>query len=205
MAVTKIKTTSSFTNLTKYDSFLAGNAAYQPSSFESIASINGDGSSANILFTSIPQTYKHLQIRILGRTNVTGEGDATRYMFVQCNDDYPTTNVYSYHGLYGDGTSATAEAAPNYPTAGMYARGVSQSDSNPIMGALIADIHDYTSTSRYKTMRTFGGTDRNGAGDICLYSGLYQSTSAITKLRVSTNSGGWSTSTVVALYGIKGA
>ena len=40
-----------------------------PSSFESIATVSGTGSSGTITFSSIPATYKHLQIRYIGKTN----------------------------------------------------------------------------------------------------------------------------------------
>jgi hypothetical protein len=172
--------------------------------FESIASATGTGSSANILFSNIPSTYQHLQIRILGRSDDTSSNTA-RYFFVQCNSDFPTTNVYSWHGLYGDGASVVAEAAPILPTGSMQLRGASQSTSTNTMGVAIIDIHDYASTTRNKTIRSFSGVDFNGSGSVALYSGLYQSTSAINAVRVSINTGNFSTNTRVALYGIKGA
>lgn len=183
---------------------LLGSYAARGGAFESIASATGTGSSANILFSSIPQTYAHLQLRILGRSDDTSNSVA-RTAFVQCNNDFPTTNIYSYHELIGNGSSVSATAAPFFPISSMQATGTSQSTSSSIMGALIMDIHDYTSTSRFKTMRTFGGVDFNGGGSIAISSGLYQSTDAITQLRVSINTSNWSTNTIVALYGIKAA
>jgi len=64
MAITSIKTGSSFTNLVKYNDFLGPNSAYIPTSYESIASATGTGSSNTITLSSIPSTYKHLQLRI---------------------------------------------------------------------------------------------------------------------------------------------
>ena len=53
MAITSIKTGSSFTNLIKYNDFLAGNTAYNPippNSYESIATVTvGSGGSARQL------------------------------------------------------------------------------------------------------------------------------------------------------------
>jgi len=183
---------------------LIGSLAPVSGAFESIASATGTGSSANILFSSIPQTYNHLQVRILGRSDDTSSNTA-RSFFVQCNSDYPSTSVYGYHGLWGNGTTVTADAAPSFPTVAMYLEGASQSTSTSNMGVAIIDIHDYTSTTRYKTIRSFSGVDFNGSGRVALNSGLYQSTSAISSLRVSINTGSFSTNTVVALYGIKGA
>ena len=48
------------------DSLLAGNAAYNPSSFESIATVTL-GSSGAVTFSSIPSTYKALQLRFMAK------------------------------------------------------------------------------------------------------------------------------------------
>ena len=90
MAVTSVKTGSSFTNLTKYNDFLGPNSAYIPTSFDSIASATGTGSSGTITFSSIPQTYKHLQIRGIGRLDVVTGGVSTR---IRLNGD--TTSNYA--------------------------------------------------------------------------------------------------------------
>ena len=107
MAVTKIKTTSSFTNLTKYDSFLAGNAAYNPSSYESIATTTvGAGGATDVTFSSIPSTYQHLQIRALAGNNNGSTGVGSFY--VQLNAD--TGNNYSWHRVFGNGLNASVNA-----------------------------------------------------------------------------------------------
>ena len=95
MAITSIKTGSSFTNLVKYNDFLGANSAYIPSSYESIASATGTGSSKTITFSSIPSTYASLQIRINGFTsssdnwNIRINGDSgtnyTTHYIVGCN------------------------------------------------------------------------------------------------------------------------
>ena len=60
---------------TNYSSFLAGNAAFVPGAYESIASTTvGSGGVSTITFSSIPDTYKHLQIRYTAR--VTGSTTA---------------------------------------------------------------------------------------------------------------------------------
>jgi hypothetical protein len=72
------------------------------------------------------------------------------------------------------------------------------------MGAFIIDIQDYSSTSKNKTVRTFSGVDFNGSGSVNLYSSLWMSTSAISSLTLTSNTGEFSTNTTFALYGIKG-
>jgi hypothetical protein len=169
----------------------AGSGAY-----ESIASATGTGSSGTITFSSIPSTYTSLQIRYQMFTSVAG--NALRIRF---NGDTGTN--YTQHYLYGDGSTVTAGGltSQSFIAAGSNANG--PSSTSPVVG--IIDIHDYSSTTRNKTLRDFSGVDQNGAGDANLNSGLWMSTAAITSIECYTGSSNWTTSTVFALYGIKGA
>ncbi len=196
MAITKIKTTSSFTNLTKYDSFLAGNAAYSPAAYESIATVVGDNSAATLTFSSIPSTYASLQIRIMGRS--TGAVD-TSAATVQ----YNATAMTKGHYLRGDGVNVIVGAV-NVP---FYVPGGNTSAN--IMGVAIVDIHDYASTTRNKTGRSFGGWNGNNVYGtterLQVASFFLDNTSAITSLSLVMSNGNWTNETVIALYGIKGA
>ena len=76
-----------------------------------------------------------------------------------------------------------------------------------IFGAFIIDIHDYSSTSKYKTVRGFGGLDANNSSvdlEINLISGVWMNTAAISSITLSANDP-FTTTTTFALYGIKGA
>ena len=194
MAVTKIKTTSSFTNLTKYDSFLAGNAAYSPSSYESIASATGTGSSGTITFSSIPSTYVALQIR----ANIISTADAIS-LRIRLNND--TGNNYTLHRLIGNGSTATAEGVTPQSSMLLSPPG-SVFRTTPT--SLIFDLHNYASTSQYKTARWIVGSDRNGSGGVTLGSNLWQSTSAVNQVQIYLQSDQFATGTTVSLYGIKG-
>ena len=198
MAITSIKTGSSFTNLVKYNDFLGPNPAFNPSSYESIASATGTGSSTTITFSSIPSTYAHLQLRILGRADAAATGGS---ITVYANNDTTGTN-YARHRLSSDGTTVTATGAAS--TATQLGRVSAASAPANIMGVTIIDIHDYTSTTKNKTFRSFSGRDQNGAGDLWLTSGLWLSTSAINRIDLVLGSN-WTTQTSIALYGIKGA
>jgi len=195
MAITSIKTGSSFTNLVKYNDFLAGNPSFIPSSYESIASATGTGSSNTITFSSIPSTYSHLQLRILGRS--AGAGAASS-ITVYANND--TASNYARHRLSGDGATVTATGVANTTT--QLGRVTAASAAANIMGVIIIDIHDYASTTKNKTFRSFSGQDQNGSGDLWLTSGLWLSTSAINRIDLIA-SGNWTTQSTLALYGIK--
>ena len=161
-------------------------------SYESIATVSvGGGGSSTITFSSIPATFKHLQIRaMLLSTDV----DVLRF-----NGD--TGSNYAWHGIRGGGASASAygNASLGYIQIGTNAP---SSASYPI--SCVVDILDYTSTSKYKTVRVLWGYDTNNtsSGQVELISGLWMDTSAITSL-VFSNSAGHNQYSSYALYGIK--
>lgn len=174
-------------------------AVINNNSYESIATINlSGGDSGSVTFSSIPQTYTHLQFRAFARDNRASVGNTIRWQF---NGDTGTN--YSSHLLYGDGSSIAAAALTNdYGIATVVS---SNSATSGVFGAFIMDILDYTNTNKYKTTRTLGGFDNNGSGDIELDSGLWQSTSAINQIAVRFNSAtALKQYSYLALYGIKG-
>ena len=187
MAVTKFSSGSSFKNLTKYDDFLAGNTAYSPAAFESIATATGTGSSNAITFSSIPQTYTSLQIRIFGKDT----RNSTQYSV----DGYITLNsvtTYGQHYLRGDGTSASSSGGSNTVIILPNAIATSRSGMTSIGSAAIIDIHDYTNASRNKTVRAFGGVDTNGVGAYGVYlaSGVSVNTAAVTSVTLTCDTAG---------------
>jgi hypothetical protein len=187
----------------KSRSLLAGNAAFNPSNYESIQTITvGSGGAASINFTSIPSTYKHLQIRGIGRaTNSTGGNQAK----LQMNGD-TSSGSYAFHQLVGNGFTASAYGYGTGTVDGMVPVIVTTSglSASNIFGVTVIDILDYTSTQKYKTVRSFTGRDTNGGGDVQLTSGLWLSTSAITSLNILMQSAGdFAEYSTLALYGVK--
>ena len=183
---------------------LAASGGGKAGSYESIASATGTGSSGVITFSSIPSTYTHLQIRGIAKDTYAGTFELpTRVRF---NSD--TGNNYTMHNLNGNGTTVTAQGEATGTNAFFKFRGSNLSTDATFanMNAVsILDIHDYASTSKYKTVRGFSGSDRNGSGSIFLISGLWLSTSAISTITLTADGTNWTTSTTFALYGIKGA
>tara|TARA_R110000868_G_scaffold8978_3_gene45483 strand:- start:2599 stop:3147 length:549 start_codon:yes stop_codon:yes gene_type:complete len=174
--------------------FTGTGVAASTSSYESIATATGTGASGTITFSSIPATYKHLQIR----TNA-GDG-AGNLIYIRLNSD--SGSNYAYHWIRGNGTAAAASGSATQTEMSFagYALGVSSA-----MGVSITDIADYASTSKNKTIRTIFGYETNAAGQIYLSSGLWQSTSAITSISLIDNgAANFSTASTFALYGIKG-
>ena len=167
--------------------------------YESIATVVPSGSTNTVTFSSIPSTYKHLQLRLLQKDNYVSPLNASNVRF---NSD-PNAN-YAYHRLIGDGSSVSADSGASQTgmSLDLYA-----SNNNSSYGVAIIDILDYASTNKYKTVRSFCGYDANGSGRIQLNSALWMNqTDAITSISFAI--GGsivWNANSSFALYGIKGA
>jgi len=167
--------------------------------YESIATTTvGSGGSASVTFSSIPSTYSHLQIRIMGRTDRAAVYDAVRLRF---NSD--TGANYTEHGLYGDGV--TIASYGNASATGSYTyRVAGASAPSNIQGVIIIDILDYVNTNKYKTLRSLGGVDANtSGGNLYFNSGLWMNTAAITNI-VLEPIASFQQYSSLALYGIKG-
>ena len=200
MAVVSIK------NKLRRGNLLVGNEAFIPTSFESIATVTvGSTSVSTITFSSIPNTYQHLQIRAIAQTNRGTYG--TDGMSLRINGD--STGSYIYHYLRGNGASVTAAAggtsASNIAEVGTASVGTTTGGT---FGAHIIDILDYANTNKYKTMRNLHGNDINGTvggspGFVGITSALWMKTDAITSL-VFTGDNPFTQYTTFALYGIKG-
>ena len=200
MAATSFTRSLFTTPSPKYDDFLVGNAAYNPSSFESIATVTLGSNTSSMTFSSIPSTYSSLQLRVRARSS---RGAATADSWFTINSD--TAANYVAHTLQGNGTAAAAGSGTSQNNIYMNIYGSSlpaDTATSGINGTIIVDIIDYASTSKYKTTRTFGGFDSNGSGTIYLSSGLWMSTSAISSLQIYATTGFVAGSTV-ALYGVK--
>jgi hypothetical protein len=195
MAVYKLTGSSVKNGKTEYSSFLAGNPVFNPGSYESIATVSvGSGGSSSISFTSIPGTYKHLQVRSVARITA----GAVLYMGMRFNSD--SASNYSLHTLYGDGASAVTE----YSSTTYAVPGINGGTAN-ILAANVLDILDYSNTNKFKTTRVLDGVDVNGSGGyVMLTSSCWRSTSAITSIEIFANSfNTFAQYSHFALYGIK--
>ena len=181
-------------------SVMAGNSLILPGDYESIATVSlASGNTGYLVFNSIPQTFKHLQIRALTRDNA---GFAQCNMYLQFNTEYTGGN-YGWHRLAGDGASVSVSQFTATSQIWIGNGGGNGAAAN-IFGIAVIDVLDYADTNKYKTARGLSGMDRNGSGYIGLHSGYWASTSAITSLRLSSDNGVWGGFTHIGLYGIRG-
>lgn len=163
--------------------------------FESIATVTvGAGGTSSITFSSIPSTYQHLQIRYFGRN--TTDNNAAVYMTT--NGDTGTN--YSWHQLFGSGSSAGTQAS----TSATFMSAGQESSTSNVFDAHVIDVLDYANTNKYKTVRTLGGWEDSTQGRVFLRSGLWMNTAAITSITLTPSSSNFAQYSSFALYGIKG-
>jgi hypothetical protein len=185
----------------------SGNYPRVTNSYESIATVLvGSGGSSSISFTSIPSTYKHLQIRALSRGTDAGNGGIGIRM--RFNND--TASNYSWHLLTGfqgasggisagAGTSQSSMLVSEQPSAG---------NGASIFAGFITDVLEYSNTNIYKTTRSLSGYDINGSTSGYNYmdfiSSNWRSTSAVNQIDLFCSAGNFAQYSSFALYGIKG-
>jgi hypothetical protein len=168
-------------------------------SFESIATANPN--SASVTFSSIPQTYTHLQIRGVVRSASYGGG--ADYYSIRINGDSGAN--YNASGLYCTNTTVGSFDRNGGQTeifSGEYPGAVAGADQ---FGGIILDVFDYTNTNKAKTVKFYNVSIRYGQGSAGLNSGIWNSTNAITSISLTGYfGGGFANFSQLALYGIKG-
>ena len=159
------------------------------SSYESIATTTvGAGGASNITFSSIPSTYTHLQIRCMVKNSQLAS------MYLELNSD--TGANYSFHRVYGEGTTTVASGGGGYSFALCGITGTQ-------FGSTIIDILDYTNTNKNTTIRSLSGYDNNGSGYVGLWTGGWYNTNAVSSINLVATT--FQQYSQIALYGIKGA
>ncbi len=160
---------------------------------------------ASISFSSIPNTYKHLAIRLVSRND---NGGVTQSLAIMRFNSDSGTN-YSDHRIEANasGTVAiTAVASRAYlPLSRVEG---SAADTNAF-AVSVAEILDYTNTNKNKTMRamqaSINSTASTNGSFNGLMSGVWLNTAAITGITISDASGyNFAAGTRATLYGIKG-
>lgn len=203
MAITKVSNSGFKTGVLKYDSFLAGNAAYDPAAVDSIATFSVTSPTTTITFSSIPSTYTHLQIRMITRS---GANDTTGNdnIYIRYNSD--TSSNYSWHLLGGNGTSTSTAGAAN--TTWLLSGKLGNGNVSNTFGVSIVDILDYANTNKFKTQRVLSGVELNGVQNANMYlaSGSWRNTNAVNSITIINGDlADWVQYSHFALYGIKGA
>lgn len=169
----------------------AAGAGVATGTYELISTTVLGGTAASVTFSNLgdySSTYKHLQLRVAGNNTTSG---AWRF---RLNAD--TGNNYSYHLLYGNGTSALSANATSQ-SSGYF--GFATANTNVAAGAVM-DILNFASTTNNKTTKSLNG-DVNF--NVIFASSAWYSTAAVTSLTLLANVN-FVTGSRFSLYGIRG-
>jgi len=173
--------------------------------YTAIETVTLSSSQASITFSSIPQTYTDLVVKVSARGTRVYQFDSAQIRF---NGD--TGNNYSYRDLVGAGGGT--------PTSGSNtSRGIpdriflvdvmpAASSTTNTFGSFDIYIPNYTS-SNYKSVSVdaVGESNSSTAGDVAqlLEAGLWSSTAAITSITVGAYNASMTQYSTATLYGIK--
>lgn len=169
--------------------------------FEAIASTTLGSTTTTVTFSSIPDTYEHLQLRLYLRAGYTGGPDAT--MFMRLNSD--SGSNYTNRWIYGNGSAASASNNVS-ETAYRFLWVPAGTALSNTFGVSIIDILDYASTNKRKTIRAIEGheTNNNTNGYVFLHSSLWSNTAAVSTLTfTSAETNGFVAGSVFSLYGLR--
>lgn len=178
------------------------------SGYELIQTQELSSEQASIVFdvSSYASTYKHLQIRAVGRTNrSTADSDP---VIMQFNSDAGSN--YSRHALgaydyNGSGTyySNSAVSQSSIYVTDSFAVNASTSGA---YGAVVIDIVDAFSSNKYTTVRCMGGLHGGLWKEVAMKSGSWLSTSPVSTIQLSPLIGtAFSQYSRFSIYGLKGS
>jgi hypothetical protein len=151
---------------------------------------------ATMEFSSIPQTFTDLVIKVSGKPNSGGTGA----LAIQFNS---TTSTHTTKRLYGDGSSTASDssATTNYLKVGF----VGDSSGTSIFGTAEIYIPNYTSANQ-KSVSTDSAAESNTTTQyMAIMAGLWNGTGAITNIKINGDNGVYNfvQHTTATLYGIK--
>jgi hypothetical protein len=171
--------------------------------FESIASVLLTSNAAQINFTSIPNTYKHLQIRGMGRVIAPSTGQTDGQIQVGSSNTIDTGSNYARQDFGGFSSTPFANSSTGTSNGFVWVLPRDGEGAGEYYPFLI-DILDYADTNKKKMIRSLTGGSFADANSIIYFASvLYNSTDAINCIRFSSNSQ-FTDKTEVALFGIKG-
>ena len=192
-----------------FASQISGHLFTPTGAMDALATVTPSGSTGTVTFSNIPQTYTHLQLRIQARGTSAAGGYYTS-VSTTLNGDTTAGNYY-WHYLGGNGSGMLASAGSGYSNNSLINIPNGTNTANVFAGGVI-DILDYTSTNKYKTLRSLNGADLNNgsgfpnSGAIFLASMIWSSTAGVTSITFTadpTYSTNFAAGSSFALYGIK--
>lgn len=168
-----------------------------PATYIQIASNILSTNTATITFSSIPNTYTDLLLKISARTASNAEYDP---LYLDFNND--TASNYSVQTLRGSGAFAEAfRTSSTNPITNNYAFNAATSTANTFANCEIYIPSYLTATN--KPLNVFTAQEMAATGaNVVQQAALWRNTAAITSIRMYSN-GSFVTGSSFFLYGIK--
>ena len=174
-------------------------------SFESISTYTVSGSPvSSITFSSIPQTYKHLQMRFLVK-NTLGNNDYSNVLMT-INGSSGNYRYYRIGNFYNSGGTQNNTANVNTYTYALANAAMPCSGGNltNIFGTGVLEFPNYSASSTYKSMMGAFGFSSNSNPDINFFGGSTTPFSdAISSIVLIGDSDQFAVGSTISLYGLK--
>lgn len=166
-----------------------------------IGEVLGTGASAVLEISSIPASYRSLQVVVVGRSDAAGAGGAVANLTFETS---PTAGAYNHVVVIATtavssaeniGTQASIQVGA-FPTAGSTAS---------VYGSMTINIHEYANGSVFKPVEAVCNsplTLASGSYQARLAVGTFESASAIDRVRLTLGAGNWSTASRMTIFGM---
>jgi hypothetical protein len=177
---------------------------------EAISTTYLESDVTSVTFSSIPSTYRHLQLRVSAKDTSTGNYGV---LFITLNGD--TGSDYSHAFIYVYGSTVKCGFEANLTKAKAYGITARMSGSAyheaEVFGAAVVDILDYSDTNKKTTFSYDAGTMCSDTGNIPFFNAFGCSTyhdsgeAAISTIKIAQATAGqyMVRGSVFTLYGIK--
>jgi hypothetical protein len=168
--------------------------------FIKIASVTvGSGGTSGIDFTSIPQTYTDLCVKLSLRASNNDAYGLIRTRLNGATSGYTTTRLYGYSG---SGTGVGSDGN----TGGTYLYGGYPSANAATANAFGSDefyFPNYAGSTQKSYSQETTGVNNSGIALQVLIAGIWTGTSAINQITFNNEYGNWLQYSTATLYGIK--
>jgi hypothetical protein len=180
----------------------AGTSAWGYYGLVNLGEVSASGSSAVMEIASIPAGFRHLQLYVIGKSTSGGVGGVAGQLTFESS---PTAGTYNYQQLSVNNTSVSA--AQNVGTSDYIDVGLFPTDGahSSLFGSAWVTIMEYANTGLYKnTVSLNAGHNEIASGGLHQRnaSGLWESTAAISRVRVTASTGNWKSGSKMSLFGV---
>lgn len=165
-----------------------------------IAEAVGTGASGVLEFTGIPASFRNLVVSFVGRSTAAADYATVQLTF----ETSPTAGAYDHQNILGQAGVASAGeniGASNSIEAGYLAANTSSAN---VHGGGRIYLPEYANTGIFKAVSivTHGGSSLVTARILTeVVAGIWESTAAIDRIRLTLSGGSWTTTSRATLYG----